>query len=71
MSAPSYSKLITRSQRWRSRRAKFVEDNSTIDPREYAVDVISCTQAAKPFVLSHHCRGSFPATRGVDQKRRG
>lgn len=35
----------------------------TIAPDRFSVDVIDCYKSAKPFVLSHHYSGSFPASR--------
>lgn len=52
-----------RSQRWRERRSRFIENDTTIDARHYAVDVIHCQRVAKPFVIEHHYSGTFPATR--------
>lgn len=55
--------VTDRSQRWRDRRAQFVSASSIIRPGDYAVDVIDCERAAKPFVEAHHYAGSFPASR--------
>lgn len=52
-----------RSQRWRERREAYVPDATTINPAEYAVDVIDCARIAKPFVQAHHYSGTFPASR--------
>ncbi len=61
-STTSNDTRILRSQRWRERRARFVDGQSVIDPREYAVDVVSFTEA-KRFVERHHYTASMPATR--------
>lgn len=53
--------LTSRSQRWRERRALYVDNLSTIDPRQYAVDVVEPAQARR-FVAEHHYLGSFPAS---------
>ena len=64
--------IVSRSQRWRDRRARFVPSASVIDPRDYAVDVIPCASVAKPFVTAHHYSASFPASRlSVGLYRRG
>lgn len=55
--------IVSRSQRWRDRRDRFVPSTGLIDPRDYAVDVIHCTRQAKPFVQHHHYSASFPASR--------
>ncbi len=52
-----------RSQRWRNRRSRFIDNDTTIDPKRYGVDVIHCYRQAKPFVIEHHYSGTFPATR--------
>lgn len=52
-----------RSQRWRDRRTRLVENGDVIDTSIHAVDVIDCYRDAKPFVEAHHYSGSFPATR--------
>ncbi|MDP3615309.1 MAG: hypothetical protein Q8R98_26015 [Rubrivivax sp.] len=51
--------LIHRSQRWRDRRASFLLPDSVIDPSEYAVDVISKSDAAS-FVADHHYLRTCP-----------
>lgn len=55
--------LADRSQRWRERREAYVPNATTINPAEYAVDVIDCGRVAKPFVTRHHYSGTFPASR--------
>ncbi len=57
------TQAVDRSQRWRDRRAKFIANDTTINPRRYAVDIIYCQKTAKPFVIEHHYSGTFPATR--------
>jgi hypothetical protein len=52
-----------RSQRWRDRRDRWVPNASTINPADYAVDVIDSYRVAKPFVVQHHYSGSFVAAR--------
>lgn len=54
--------LTTRSQRWRSRRASFVDNLSVIDPRRYAVDALE-TPTARAFIAAHHYLPSYPAAR--------
>lgn len=51
-----------RSQRWRERRQLLVSNQSVIDPREFAADVIPAA-LAKRFVETHHYSASFPASR--------
>jgi hypothetical protein len=55
--------ITSRSQRWRDRRTKFVDNDTVIDPREFGVEVINCTKQAKPFIQQHHYAGSLPPTR--------
>jgi hypothetical protein len=55
--------IVDRTQRWKDRRDSFVPCASTIVAADYAVDVIDCHRAAKPFVERHHYSGSFPASR--------
>ncbi|WP_454887902.1 Mom family adenine methylcarbamoylation protein [Sphingomonas oryzagri] len=52
--------LTTRSQRWRERRSRYVDDLEVIDTRRYAVDGISA-ELARQFVAAHHYLPSFPA----------
>jgi len=52
--------LTTRSQRWRERRSLFVDNDTVIDPRDYAVDVLSHDQA-RAFVAAHHYLSRYPA----------
>lgn len=52
--------ITDRSQRWRDRRASFVSDDSIIDPRRYAVDVIDHA-TARAFVAEHHYLPRYPA----------
>lgn len=52
-----------RSQRWRDRRSRFVENGDTINPDLHSVDIIDCYREAKPFIEGHHYSGTFPATR--------
>lgn len=54
--------LADRSQRWRDRRDRYVPNASTINPAEFAVDVVEERQA-RAFVVQHHYSGSFPAAR--------
>lgn len=54
--------LTTRSQRWRTRRASFVDNLSVIDPRRYAVDALE-TPIARAFIADHHYLPSYPAAR--------
>ena len=50
----------TRSQRWRERRSRFVDDLEVIDPNAYAVDVIDYP-AARAFIAEHHYLPTYPA----------
>lgn len=50
----------TRSQRWRERRSRFVDDLEVIDPNAYAVDVIE-HPAARAFIAEHHYLPTYPA----------
>ena len=52
--------LTTRSQRWRDRRARYVDNLSVIDPRDFAVDVIA-PPAARAFIARHHYLPHYPA----------
>ena len=52
--------MTDRSQRWRDRRASFVSDDSIIDPRRYAVDVLDHA-TARAFVADHHYLPRYPA----------
>ena len=52
--------ITTRSQRWRERRALFVDDASVIDPRLYVVDLIGHDRA-RAFVADHHYLPNYPA----------
>lgn len=52
-----------RSQRWRDRRTRLVENGDVIDTSVHSVAVIDCYRQAKPFVQAHHYSGTFPATR--------
>lgn len=52
--------LTTRSQRWRDRRARFVDDLTVIDPRDFAVDQLD-PQPARRFVAAHHYLPNYPA----------
>lgn len=51
-----------RSQRWRERRQVYVPNDTVIDPRDFAVDIIPC-KIARAFVIAHHYTQSFPASR--------
>lgn len=50
----------TRSQRWRERRSRFVDDLELIDPRRYAVEVIEHA-LAREFIARHHYLPTYPA----------
>lgn len=50
----------TRSQRWRERRSRFVDDLELIDPRRYAVDIID-HRPARDFIARHHYLATYPA----------
>ncbi|MGN5376353.1 hypothetical protein [Sphingomonas hankookensis] len=52
--------ITARSQRWRDRRASFVSDDTVIDPRRYAVDVIDHA-TARAFIADHHYLPRYPA----------
>jgi hypothetical protein len=52
--------ITDRSQRWRDRRASFVSDDSIIDPRRYAVDILDHA-TARAFVAEHHYLPRYPA----------
>lgn len=52
--------LTSRSQRWRQRRSSFVDDETLIDARDYAVDVLPHDQA-RVFVADHHYLKRYPA----------
>lgn len=54
--------LTDRSQRWRERRALFVDDQSVIDPRRYAVDIVEA-RTARRFVAEHHYLATYPAAK--------
>lgn len=52
--------LTTRSQRWREKRIRFVDDLSVIDPAAYAVGGID-RRMASAFIAQHHYLGTHPA----------
>lgn len=52
--------LTSRSQRWREKRSRYVDDLSVIDTRRYAVDGIG-PEIARHFVAVHHYLPNFPA----------
>ncbi|BAI96664.1 hypothetical protein Sj15T_09690 [Sphingobium sp. TA15] len=52
--------LTTRSQRWRERRALYVDNQSVIDTSRYAVDGVS-SRMARHFIATHHYLPNFPA----------
>lgn len=52
--------ITDRSQRWRDRRSRFVTDDTVIDPRRYAVDVVA-HDTARAFVADHHYLARYPA----------
>ncbi|MET0374653.1 MAG: hypothetical protein ABW128_10400, partial [Rhizorhabdus sp.] len=54
--------LTERSQRWRDRRSRYVDDLSVIDSRRYAVDVVEPTLGRR-FVAQHHYLPSWPAAK--------
>lgn len=51
--------LTTRSQRWRERRARYVDDLSVINPRDFAVDRLD-PSPARLFVAQHHYLPNYP-----------
>ena len=55
--------IITRSQRWRDRRCRWVPGATEIDHRRFAVDIIDTVKQAAPFVRQHHYAASMPVTR--------
>ena len=55
--------FTSRTQRWRNRRCRWIPNATEIDPKSLAVDVISTTEQAAPFVLAHHYSGSMPVAR--------
>lgn len=52
-----------RSQRWRDRRITFVGNDTTIDPRDFSVDLVHSTSTARQFVRQHHYLGTLPPSR--------
>ena len=52
--------LTTRSQRWREKRSRYVDDQTVIDTSRYAVDAID-PGSARSFVATHHYLPNFPA----------
>lgn len=52
--------ITDRSQRWGDRRSRFVTDDTVIDPRRYAVDVVA-HDTARAFVADHHYLARYPA----------
>ncbi len=52
--------LTTRSQRWRDRRARYVDDLTVIDPRDFAVDQLDPSPARR-FVPAHRYLPNYPA----------
>ncbi|MGB3929453.1 MAG: hypothetical protein WBL20_10860 [Sphingobium sp.] len=62
MAASTPPHEITRSQRWRERRTRFLLPDSVIDPTEFAVAEIP-RRAARDFVEAHHYLGSSPPCR--------
>jgi hypothetical protein len=52
--------LTTRSQRWRERRARYVDDLTVINPRDFAVDQLD-PAPARCFVAAHHYLPNYPA----------
>lgn len=55
--------FTSRTQRWRDRRCRWIPHATEINPRRLAVDVISTTDQAAPFVLANHYSGSMPVAR--------
>jgi hypothetical protein len=53
----------SRSQRWRERRSSFVDNDTLIDPSEFALDVIADGRVAKAFIAAHHYARTTPPTR--------
>jgi|GEM_PF-1379498 hypothetical protein len=52
--------LTIRSQRWRERRARYVDDLTVINPRDFAVNQLAPSQARR-FVAAHHYLPNYPA----------
>ncbi|WP_296220998.1 hypothetical protein [uncultured Sphingomonas sp.] len=52
--------LTTRSQRWRDRRSLYVSNDTLIDPRRYAVDILG-HETARAFLADHHYLPRYPA----------
>ena len=52
--------LTERSQRWRDRRSRYVDGDTVIDPRRYAVDLVA-HDTARAFVADHHYLARYPA----------
>ncbi len=64
--------LVSRSDRWRERRRRFVDDSDPIDPRAYAVDIVE-HRTARAFVAAHHYLPTWPAVQlavGLHDDRR-
>lgn len=64
----------SRTQRWRDRRTRFVPSATTINPADYAVDVITSEKIVSAFLADHHYLGTLPAARlscGLYRKSRG
>ena len=52
--------LTNRSQRWREKRSRYVDDHTVIDTSRYAVDAVD-PRAARDFIATHHYLPNFPA----------
>ena len=50
----------TRSQRWRERRSRFVDNTTMIDPGRYSVDILE-PASARAFIKAHHYLPTYPA----------
>lgn len=54
--------ITSRSQRWRARRACYVDNLSVINPHAYAVDSLE-PATAKAFIAEHHYLPNYPAAK--------
>ena len=53
----------SRSQRWRTRRTRFVPSATAINPADYAVDIIRSEKVTAGFLAEHHYLGTLPVSR--------
>lgn len=52
--------IVTRSDRWREGRRRYVDNRAPVDPRAYAVDVLE-SRATRGFIVADHYLPTWPA----------